>query len=55
MARTREWKLILSETHSPELYHMNGGTIERQNLYGQSRYQEIYEELEQKIKEHWAW
>jgi arylsulfatase A-like enzyme len=55
MARTREWKLILSETHSPELYHMKGGTIERQNLYGQSHYLEIYEELEQKIKEHWAW
>jgi hypothetical protein len=55
MARTRNWKLIKSETHPPELYHMNGGYIERENLYGQDRYKEISEKLEQKIKNQWEW
>lgn len=55
MARTRNWKLILSESHDPELYEMNGGHIERQNLYGDSKYREIFEELERKIKSNWDW
>lgn len=55
MARTKNWKLILSETHEPELYKMDGGHMERQNLYGQDQYREIVEELEQKIKAHWEW
>lgn len=55
MVRTRDWKLILSESHEPELYHMNGGTIERQNLYEQKQYREIFEKLEQDIKTHWEW
>ena len=55
MARTRNWKLIKSETHPPELYHMNGGYIERENLYGQDQYKEISEKLEQKIKNQWEW
>jgi hypothetical protein len=55
MARTRNWKLIISESHEPELYHMDGGHIERQNLYGQDQYREIFEKLEQKIKDHWDW
>jgi arylsulfatase A-like enzyme len=53
MARTRNWKLIISETHEPELYKMDGGHIERQNLYGQTQYREIFEKLEQKIKANW--
>ena len=55
MARTRNWKLILSESHEPELYQMNGGYIERQNVYGQKQYSEIAEKLEQEIKAHWEW
>jgi hypothetical protein len=32
MARTRGWKLILNETRPPELYHMAGGWIEKENV-----------------------
>ena len=38
MVRNRNWKLIMSETRDPELYHMNGGHIERLNLYNDARY-----------------
>lgn len=55
MARTSDWKLILSESRKPELYFMNGGNVERQNLYGQKQYQEISDWLEKEIKSHWNW
>jgi len=55
MARNRNWKLILSETHEPELYKMDGDHIERQNLYGQSQYQHKFKELEQKIRNVCDW
>jgi arylsulfatase A-like enzyme len=55
MARTRDWKLIISETHEPELYHMDGGHNERKNLYGQEQYRKVYEELERKIRAIWEW
>ena len=42
MARTRSWKLILSETHPPELYHMDGGWAERENLAGASSHRAKY-------------
>ncbi len=34
MARTKDWKLILSETRDPELYDMRGGNVEQENVYG---------------------
>ena len=55
MARTRNWKLILSESHEPELYRMDGGHFETENLYGQEQYNQIAEELEQKIQANWQW
>jgi arylsulfatase A-like enzyme len=55
MARTREWKLILSESHEPELYHMDGGYIERQNVYGLEQYRAIADKFEQEINAHWVW
>lgn len=55
MARTRNWKLIISETHKPELYKMDGGHIERQDLYGELQYRDISEQLEQKIRASWEW
>jgi len=55
MARTRDWKLIISESQEPELYHMEGGYFERKNLYGQEQYKQVYEELEQKIRAIWEW
>jgi len=55
MARTRNWKLILSESHEPELYRMDGRHVERENLYGQEEYKQIANELEQKIQANWQW
>jgi len=55
MARTRNWKLILSESHEPELYRMDGRHVERENLYGQEEYKQIAKELEQKIQANWQW
>jgi len=55
MARTRNWKLILSESHDPELYKMDGGHVEKENLYGQTPYQQVAKELEQKIQANWQW
>ena len=55
MARTGDWKLIISETHEPELYHMDGGHTERKNLYGEEQYQQVFQELEQKIRAIWEW
>lgn len=55
MARTRNWKLILSESQKPELYKMDGGHVEKENLYGKSQYKMISQRLEQNIKANWQW
>ena len=49
MVRDRNWKLILSETHEPELYNMAGRHVETQNLYGQSQHRQKFIELEKKL------
>ena len=49
MVRNRNWKLIISETHEPELYFMDGGHTERENLYGNAEYNEKYLELLDKL------
>lgn len=54
MVRNTDWKLIVSQTHQPELYYMNGGNVERENLFGQAEYDEIYQELKAKIIEKWS-
>ena len=55
MVRDRNWKLILSETHEPELYKMDGKHIETQNLYGQSQYRQKFIELEKKLNDIKKW
>ena len=50
MARTRNWKLILSESHEPELYKMDGGHIERENLYGEAQYKRSLKSWNKKSK-----
>lgn len=55
MVRTLDWKLLISETHAPELYHMKGGHKEKENLYGHPEYVDIAEKLKQKLQSHWAW
>jgi hypothetical protein len=53
MARTHDWKLILNESRPPELYHMAGGYVEKQNLADQKTYTDIKRTLEKQIHSEW--
>ena len=53
MVRTRDWKLIASETDKPELYFMDGKNVERENLFGNGKYNSIYNELKAEILVNW--
>ena len=55
MIRDRNWKLILSETHDPELYNVEGKHFETLNLYGQSQYRQKFLELEKKLNAYKKW
>jgi arylsulfatase A-like enzyme len=55
MVRNKDWKLIVSETHSPELYFMNGGNIERENLYGKPEHEAVYQSLKKELDKRWKW
>ncbi|MCP4639486.1 MAG: sulfatase-like hydrolase/transferase [bacterium] len=55
MARTSDWKLILNENDSPELYHMGGGTVERKNIVGDSGTRSVRRRLEKEIRSIWKW
>ena len=55
MIRTNEWKLILNETEPTELYHMNGGWIERENVAEKEEFGAIRRNLERRIKSIWKW
>jgi hypothetical protein len=55
MARTQEWKLILSETRGPELYHMNGGVVEKKNIADQKAQAGIRRDMESKLTNWWKW
>lgn len=55
MARTREWKLIQSETRPAELYHMKDGYQEKVNVVDQTMYKNIQQQLEKKIHDSWKW
>jgi arylsulfatase A-like enzyme len=53
--RTREWKMILSETRAPELYRMDGGYIERENIAGSPQAAGVRRNLEQRLRQWWKW
>lgn len=53
MARTKEWKLILSETRPPELYHMAGGWTERRNVADDPAHQTVLRTLRAEIERLW--
>ncbi|NIA15545.1 MAG: sulfatase-like hydrolase/transferase [Nitrospiraceae bacterium] len=55
MVRTREWKLILSETRGPELYHMPQGGLETLNVINEPETSAIRSELEAKLRRVWSW
>jgi arylsulfatase A-like enzyme len=55
MIRTREWKMILSETRAPELYRLNGGYIERENVAEGAQAAGVRRGLEQRLQQRWKW
>jgi hypothetical protein len=55
MARTRDGKLILNETRPPELYHMAGGWIEKENVADDPAYSDVLRTLKARIGEVWTW
>jgi len=55
MARTREFKLILNESRSPELYHMDDKWIEKENIADKKEFASQRKSLEAKIKSVWKW
>lgn len=54
-ARTRNWRLILSETHPPELYHVGQAGTERENLAGDPRHRAVLDTLREAIEQAGAW
>ena len=55
MARTPEWKLVMTETRGPELYRMNGGVTESRNLAHESGHAGVRRRLESKLGAWWKW
>ena len=55
MARTKEWKLIKSDSRPTELYRMAGGWIEKENVAEKPEFQAIRKNLEAKLKKSWKW
>ena len=55
MIREGEWKLILSETRGPELYHLPGRTHEVKNLAEDKASAGVRRDLESKLRKWWAW
>ncbi len=53
MVRTKDWKLIASETNKPELYFMDGKNVERKNLFGHKKYNDIYQILKAEMLRNW--
>ena len=56
MVRTREWKLILSETEAAELYSIaDSSPRERANLADAAAYAAVRRDLEEKLSAWWPW
>lgn len=54
MIRTRDWKFILNEADSPELYNMAEGK-ERENLAEKKEHLAVRKSLESQLKQWWQW
>ena len=53
--RSWDWKLLMSESRPPELYHMRGGWIERENAFNDKTYAATRRDLEKRLTEWWRW
>ena len=51
MARTKDWKYIHSETRPPELYKLDGGTVERENVAEVAEYADVRKRMESILQE----
>lgn len=55
MIREGEWKLIVSETRGPELYHLPGHGHETGNVAEQRSNAGVRRDLESKLRRWWSW
>ncbi len=55
MIRNHEWKFLLSESRPPELYRMNDGWIERENVADRAEYASVRRDLEDRLRGFWRW
>lgn len=55
MIRTAEWKLVRNESRGPELYHMNGGVVEKTNVADRREHSGVRRDLERKLAAWWRW
>ena len=55
MIREGEWKLILSETRGPELYHLPGRSHETVNVAESPQHAAVRRDLEKKMGKWWTW
>ena len=52
--RTREWRFVLNESRPPELYRLDGGLYETENVADRAEYADVRRSLEQRAREAWA-
>jgi hypothetical protein len=55
MIRTPEWKLVMTESRGPELYHMDGGVVEQRNVAGKTEHAAVRAKLEKQLTQWWEW
>jgi len=55
MLRTQEWKFILNESRPPELYRMDGGWVERENVAERNEFAEVRRQFEKRLQAWWRW
>ncbi len=55
MVRSREWKFLMSESRPPELYRMNDGWVEKENIAEKTEHATVRREMEQKLQAFWKW
>lgn len=55
MIRNHDWKLILNEDDEPELYNLDGGHYEQNNVINSPQHTGTRHELERKLSTWWEW
>lgn len=55
MVRTPEWKLVMTESRGPELYKLDGGVGETENLAHGKQHAAVRAKLEKELDGFWKW